>query len=153
MLYRSLRSHSAGDALGGIKLNHNPFSAIKQPSADPAAERETDMAQLPSQPQAASGPATELTQDPDVDMLDTENQPDRQAPFLASAPAQHKEWHVSEGCAGATLTASSQLVLQTQTSDWHTPVLPALPCLPPPLNCLGLSACGSMRCVGHGKWC
>ena len=25
----------AGDALGGIKLNHNPFSAIKQPPADP----------------------------------------------------------------------------------------------------------------------
>ncbi len=69
--------HVAGDALGGIKLNHNPFSAIKQPPADPTAERETDMAQLPSQPQAASGPATELTQDPDVDMLDTENQPDR----------------------------------------------------------------------------
>ena len=69
---------AAGDTLGGIKLNHNPFSAIKQPPEDPTAERETDLAQLPSQPQAASGPATELTQDPDVDMVDTENQPDRQ---------------------------------------------------------------------------
>ena len=81
----------AGDALGGVKLNHNPFSAIKQPSSDPTVERETDMAQLPSQPQAASGPATELTQDPDVDMLDTENQPDRQVPFTASAPVEREE--------------------------------------------------------------
>ena len=71
-------THCVGDALGGIKLNHDPFSAIKQPSTlDPEAERETDLAQLPSQPQAACGPATELTQDPDVDMVDTENQPDR----------------------------------------------------------------------------
>lgn len=86
-------SHIAGDALGGVKLNHNPFSAIKQPSLDPTVERETDLAQLPSQPQAASGPATELTQDPDVDMLDTENQPDRQCPSLFSVPAQEKERH------------------------------------------------------------
>ena len=86
--------HIAGDALGGIKLNHNPFSAIKQPPADPTAERETDMAQLPSQPQAASGPATELTQDPDVDMLDTENQPDRQAPLLCSASACQAAWQM-----------------------------------------------------------
>ena len=69
--------HGAGEMLGGIKLNHDPFSAIKQPPADPMAERETDLAQLPSQPQAAFGPATELSQDPDVDMVDTENQPDR----------------------------------------------------------------------------
>ena len=69
--------HGTGDTLGGIKLNHDPFSAIKPPPSDPTAERETDTAQLPSQPQAASGPATELTQDPDVDMVDTDNQPDR----------------------------------------------------------------------------
>ena len=67
--------------MGGIKLNHDPFSAIKQPAMlDPEAERETDLAQLPSQPQAGCGPATELTQDPDVDMVDTENQPDRYLP-------------------------------------------------------------------------
>ena len=73
--------------MGGIKLNHDPFSAIKQPSTlDPEAERETDLAQLPSQPQAACGPATELTQDPDVDMVDTENQPDRYlAPGMAGS--------------------------------------------------------------------
>ena len=71
------RMHGAGETLGGMKLNHDPFSAIKHPPADPMAERETDLAQLPSQPQAASGPATELSQDPDVDMVDTENQPDR----------------------------------------------------------------------------
>jgi hypothetical protein len=60
-----------------MKLNHDAFSGIKQPPADPLAERETDLVQLPLQPQAASGPATELSQDPDVDMVDTENQPDR----------------------------------------------------------------------------
>jgi len=69
--------HGTGDTLGGIKLNHDPFSAIKPPPSNLTAERETDTAQLPSQPQAASGPATELTQDPDVDMVDTDNQPDR----------------------------------------------------------------------------
>ena len=79
--YSSVKAPGAGETLGGVKLNHDPFRAIKAPAAlDPGAERERDLAQLPSQPQAASGPATELTQDPDVDMIDTENQPDRRTP-------------------------------------------------------------------------